>query len=66
MEHSPAMRNVWLFVRTMGWVAALEGVLEFVTDRHSTSILRRAVAVVLGRDPAVPRLPDSWEEWYDS
>ena len=60
------MRNVWLFVRTMGWVVTLEGVLEFVTDRHSTSILRRAVAVALGRDPAVPRLPDSWEEWYDS
>lgn len=66
MEHSPSVRNFWLCVQTIGWVVSLEGVVEFLTDRHSITLFRRAVAGILGRDPAVPRLPDSWEEWYNA
>jgi hypothetical protein len=66
MEHPQTMSNLWVVLRFVAWVLALEGVAEFFGDRHSHAIFRRLVALFLGRDPASPRLPDNWEEWYYS
>lgn len=60
------MSNLWLIVQTIGWVVALEGVAEYFSDRHSHSLIRRWIVFLFDRDPANPRPPDDWEEWYNS
>jgi hypothetical protein len=66
MEHPQTMSNLWVIVRTIAWIMALEGVAEFIGDRHSHALFRRLVTALLERDPATPRLPDNWEELYNS
>lgn len=65
MERPQALSNLWLIVQTVGWIAALEGVAEYFSDRHSHSLFRRFIALLLDRDPATPQPPDSWEDWYN-
>jgi hypothetical protein len=60
------MLDVWQLVQTLGFVLALEGALDFVSDRHLTSCFRQLITAILDRDPAIPRLPDNWEEWYNN
>ena len=66
MERPQAFANLWLIVQAVGWVLALEGVAEFFSDRHYHALFRRLLLLFLGHDPARPRVPDSWEEWYNS
>lgn len=66
MERPQALSNIWLIIQTIGWVVALEGVAEYFSDRHSHNLFRRLVSLILDRDPASPRPPDSWEDWYNS
>ena len=66
MERPQALPNLWILVQTLAWVLALDGVADFFSDRHYHHILRRLVLLFLDRDPARPRLPDSWDEWYNS
>lgn len=66
MEHPSPLSNLWIIIRTLGWVIALEGVTEYFSERHYESVFRLILTLVLGSDPARPRLPDSWEEWYNS
>jgi len=60
------LRNAWLIVKTLVWIVMLDGVLEYLSMRHYNRLLRQIVVLLLGRDPAQPRLPESWEEWYYS
>ncbi len=67
MERPQALANLWIIVQAIGWVMALDGVAEFFTDRHYHTLIRRLFLLLfLDRDPARPRPPDSWEEWYNS
>ncbi len=66
MERPQALANLWIIIQTVGWVMALEGVADFFSDRHYHTLCRRLLLVFLDRDPARPRAPDSWEEWYNS
>lgn len=66
MERPQALFNLWTIVQTVGWIMALDGVADFFSERHSHAIFRRIVALVLDRDPASPRLPDNWDEWYNA
>jgi len=66
MERPQALANLWLIVRTLGWIMALEGVADFFSDRHYHTVVRRLLLLFVDRDPASPRVPDSWEEWYNS
>lgn len=64
MERPSALSNIWLIVQTVGWIMALEGVAEYFSERHYESLFRHLLVLALGCDPAKPRLPDNWEEWY--
>lgn len=66
MERATALPNVWILVQTLAWIITLDGVTEFFTERQSHIHLRRLLAEVLGRDPAAPRPPQSWKDWYNS
>lgn len=66
MERPQALSNLWLIIQTIGWIAALEGVAEYYSDRHSHNLFRRFVALILDRDPATPQPPDNWEDWYNN
>ena len=72
MERPEAFANLWLILQTVGFIIALDGVADFVTERHYNSIFRRLLLLYfdyfhgLEYDPAEPRLPDSWEQWYNS
>jgi hypothetical protein len=66
MERAQALSNLWTIVQTVGWIMALDGVAEYFSERHSHALFRRIVALFLDRDPASPRLPDSWDEWYNT
>jgi hypothetical protein len=66
MERPQALPNLWLIVRTVAWVMALEGVAEFLSDYHWHTLLRWLVDLAVERDPSKPRLPDNWAEWYNS
>lgn len=69
MERPPQMfANLWVIIQTVAWVIALEGVAEFFSERHYHHIFRRILLLLLDRDhdPAKPRVPDNWEEWYYS
>lgn len=67
MERPPQMfANLWVIMQTLGWVLALEGVAEFFSDRHYHNMFRRILLLFLDHDPAKPRVPDNWEEWYYS
>ena len=66
MERPQALSNLWLIIQTIGWIAALQGVAEHFSERHSHSLFRRFVILLLDRDPAAPQLPDSWEDWYNT
>ena len=66
MERPQTFANLWIIIQTIGWVMALEGVADFFSDRHYHTLVRRILFLFLDRDPARPRAPDSWEEWYNS
>jgi hypothetical protein len=69
MERPSALSNVWLLVQTAGWIMALEGVADYISERHYETVLRRLLVFFLGCDPArpkVPTTPQGWEEWYNS
>lgn len=66
MERPQALPNLWIILQTVGWIITLDGVAEFFSERHSHAIFRRLVTLVFDRDPASPRLPDSWDEWYST
>lgn len=64
--------NIWLILQTIGFIIALDGVAEYFSDRHYQSLFRKTIILYyqfvrgLDHDPAEPRLPESWEEWYNS
>ena len=69
MERPQALPNLWLILKTIGWVIMLEGVLDYFSYRHYSTLFHQFLVIILGRDPARPQLPDSpasWEEWYNS
>jgi len=66
MERPQAMSNFWIILKTVAWVLMLEGVMEYFSMRHYNNIFRRVLVLLFDRDPAQPRVPDSWEEWYNS
>ena len=66
MERPQALPNLWLILKTIGWLVMLEGVLDYFSYRHYSTLFHQLLVVIFGRDPARPRLPDSWEEWYNS
>ncbi|RBQ77145.1 hypothetical protein VDGD_21277 [Verticillium dahliae] len=69
MERPQALPNLWLLVKTLAWAIAVGAVRDFFHTLHSANVLRRMVALWLGRDPASPRVPSTpleWEEWYNS
>lgn len=66
MERPSPLSNLWTIVQTVGWIMALEGVAEFFSEHHYQFALRGLIALFVGRDPARPKLPDDWAEWYNS
>lgn len=72
MERPQTFANLWLLLQTVAFVLALDGVTEYFSDRHTLNIFRKIMLLYfylvgdLDHDPAEPRLPDSWEEWYNS
>lgn len=72
MERPQTFANIWLILQTVGFIIALDGVADYFSDRHYHSLFRRFILftyqLVGGHegDPAQPRLPESWEEWYNS
>ncbi|KAH8843560.1 hypothetical protein MCOR07_008891 [Pyricularia oryzae] len=66
MERPQTLANLWLIVRTIGWLVALEGVADFFSDRHYHTVIRRLILLFLDHDPAIPRPPEDWVEWYNS
>lgn len=60
------LANLWIIMQTIGWVLALDGVAEFFSDRHYHNMFRRILLIFVDHDPAKPRVPDNWEEWYYS
>lgn len=65
MERAQALLNLWRSVRIVVSVVVVGCVLEFVSDRHFTEALRALIAVGFGRDPATPKIPESWDEWVE-
>jgi hypothetical protein len=66
MERPQTLANLWVIVKTLGYVLALEGVAEWFSDRHYHTTFRKFILFFLDRDPARPAIPHSWEEWYFS
>lgn len=72
MERPPTFANTWLILQIVDFVIALDGVAEYFSDSHYHNLFRRFILRYyhyvrgLNHDPAEPRLPDSWEEWYNS
>lgn len=72
MERPQTFANTWIILQIIGFIVALEGVMEYFSDRHYHSLFRRFIILWYqsyrdGDDnPAQPRLPESWEEWYNS
>jgi hypothetical protein len=66
MERPQTLPNLWLLLKTIGAIIMLEGVLEYYSYRHYSNLFHKLLVLVLGHDPSRPRLPDSWEEWYNS
>jgi hypothetical protein len=73
MERPETFANLWIILQAIGFIIALDGVAEFVPQRHYHNTMRQIIILVvdfffgpLDRDPAQPRLPESWEEWFNS
>lgn len=72
MERPQTFANTWLVLHTLGFILALEGVAEYFSNRHYQGVFHRLILLAFqhysGRDddPTRPRLPESWEEWYNS
>lgn len=72
MERPQTLANLWLILQTIAFVIALDGVAEYFSDRHYQSLARHLILLYyrsvrgLDHDPAEPKLPESWEEWYNS
>lgn len=66
MERSQTLANLWIILKTISWIVMLEGVLEYYSFRHYNSLFRQLLLLILDHDPAQPRPPDNWEEWYNS
>jgi hypothetical protein len=72
MERPQTLANTWLFLQIVGFVIALEAVSQYFSDRHYLNVSRNLLLLYLNyfrgldQDPARPRPPDSWAEWYNS
>lgn len=72
MERPQALATLWTLFQIVGWAIALDSVAQYFADRHYQSVFRKAVLLYfhfqrgLEGDPAVPRPPESWEQWYNS
>jgi hypothetical protein len=66
MERAQTLANLWIVVQTIVWIVGLDGVADFFSDRYYHNLARRIFVLFVDRDPARPRAPDSWEEWYYS
>lgn len=66
MERPQALANLWIIIQTVGWILALEGVADYFSDRHYHNTFRRLILLFLDRDPARPRVLDSWEDLFNS
>lgn len=72
MERPQTFANLWIILQTLGFIIALDGVAEYFTERHYQGLIRNFVVLYIRAargidyDPAEPKLPDSWEEWYNS
>ena len=72
MERATTFANTWLILQTLGFIIALDGVAEYFSDRHYLTLFRRCIFLYYearggaNTDPAQPRPPESWEEWYNS
>lgn len=73
MERSQTVTNALLFLEIVGFTIALEGVVQYFSDRYYFENLYRKLLLLylhlvhgLDRDPARPDIPESWEDWYNS
>lgn len=72
MERPQTLANTWILLETVGYVLALDGVAEILSDGHYHGLCRSLALLCLSyftgldSDPARPHLPESWEEWYNS
>jgi hypothetical protein len=72
MERPETFANIWLILQTIGFIIALDGVAEYFSDRYYHNLFRKFILLCchfgggLDHDPARPRPPESWEEWYNS
>ena len=72
MERPQTFANLWLILQTVAFIITLDGVTEFFSDRHTHNVFRKCIILFysfvggLDHDPAEPRIPESWEEWYNS
>ena len=72
MERPATFANTWLILQTLGFIIALEGVAEYLSDRHYHSLFRRFILLCYqlrgygDYEPTQPRIPESWEEWYNT
>lgn len=72
MERPATFANLWLILKTVGFILALEGISDYYTNRHAYNSFRKLVLAYywyvhgLEHDPSQPRLPENWEEWYNS
>lgn len=72
MERPQTFANLWIILQTIGFIIALDGVAEYFTERHYQSLFRNLIVLYIravrgvDHDPAEPKLPESWEEWYNS
>jgi hypothetical protein len=72
MERPQAFANLWIILQVLGFIVALEPVAQYFSDRHYQHVYRRLFLLYfhsfrgLEHDPARPRPPESWEEWYNS
>lgn len=66
MERPQALPNLWFILQLIGWILALEGVVDYFCYTQYSAFFRQILVPILGHDPARPRPPDNWEEWYNS
>jgi hypothetical protein len=72
MERPQTLANLWTIFQLIGWIIALESITQYLSDRHYHNVYRKLVLLYfqfaggLEGDPAIPRPPDSWQEWYNS
>lgn len=66
MERPTPLTNFVLLVQALGLALVVDVVTEFWSAHHVHTVWRGLVVYLVGRDPARPRGPDDWQEWYNS